>query len=274
MTFAVDVQRGGLQMGDVNEELLVQQEDGLAILRLNRPARLNALSADILKRMETEVPRLVSSPDVRAIMLTGTERAFCAGGDVGSMGGSQNKEATLAGMRSYHAWLKALWCSEKLVITAVNGAAAGGGFGLAMIGDLIIASEDAFFKAAFTTLGVAADFGLAFTLPRAVGTARAAEILFSDRRVAAREALGIGMISRVFPSETFTTDALEFARAMARAPRGAQLTNGLLRFEQSQAFERFLESEAQAQTEAFQTRDFREGVAAFRERRAPNFEGH
>lgn len=260
-------------MTDAHEELVLQQDDGLAILRLNRPQRLNALSAGMLHRLEVEVPRLVAAPEVRAIMIIGTGRGFCAGGDVGGMGGASDPEATLAGMRAYHGWLTMLRCSEKLVIAAVNGAAAGGGFGLAMIGDLIVASEDAFFKAAFTGLGAAADYGLGYTLPRAVGGVRAAEILFGDRRIAAREALDIGMISRVFPMESFAADALEFARGMARTPRGAQLTKRLLRFGEAEAFARYLEVEAQSQAEAFQSRDFREGVAAFRENRAAVFEG-
>lgn len=260
-------------MSNISDELIVEQDEGLAILRFNRPERLNAISTGLLKRMETEVPRLVSASHVRAIMITGMGRAFCAGGDVGSMSGPANAEAALVGMRGYHSWLKALWGSEKLVITAVNGAAAGGGFGLAMMGDLIVASEDAFFKTAFTTLGIAADFGLAFTLPRVVGATRAAEILFNDRRVAAHEALAMGMITRVFPAETFAVDALEFARSMARTSRGAQLTKRLLRHDHINSFARYLELEAQTQTEAFQSQDFREGVTALREHRAPVFQG-
>lgn len=260
-------------MRQLGDELVVEQEDGLAILRLNRPERLNALSADLLARLAAEVPRVLAAPDVRAIMITGTGNGFCAGGDVGSMAGRADRDAILAGMRSYHPWLKALWTSEKLVITAVNGVAAGGGFGLALIGDLIIASEDSSFKCAFTTLGAAPDYGLGFTLPRIVGAVRAAEILFSDRRVTAHEALELGVVSQVLPAESFAEDALEFARAMARLPRGAQLTKRLLRLGSADEFARYLEVEAETQTEAFQSQDFAEGVAAFREKRAPVFRG-
>jgi 2-(1,2-epoxy-1,2-dihydrophenyl)acetyl-CoA isomerase len=257
----------------MNDELIVQQDAGLAILRLNRPERLNTLSAGMLRRLEVEVPRLVAAPEVRAILIIGAGRGFCAGGDVGSMEGASDPEPTLAGLRAYHGWLTALRCSEKLVITAVNGPAAGGGFGLAMIGDLVVASDQAVFKAGFTDLGAAADFGLGYTLPRAVGAVRAAEILFTDRRIAAREALEIGLVSRLLPAESFAADALEFARRTARTPRGAQLSKRLLRFGEAEAFARYLEAEAQAQAEAFQSRDFAEGVAAFRERRPATFEG-
>ena len=260
-------------MGEADRELVLERISGLAILRLNRPASLNALSPDILERLGEEIPALVAAPDVRAIMITGTGRAFCAGGDVRRMEGSGDAETTLAGMRSYHGWLTALRYAEKPVIAAVNGAAAGGGFGLALIADLVVASEDAFFKAAFTQLGAAADYALAFTLPRLVGGARAAEILFSDRRITAREALDIGMIASVFPSASFADDAKAFALRLAASSRGVQLTKRLLRSSEREAFRQYLETEARTQSEAFQSDDFREGVSAFIEKRAPVFRG-
>lgn len=260
-------------MTEANEELVLQQDEGLAILQLNRPQRLNAISSGMLARFETEVPRLLASPDVRALMITGTGRAFCAGGDVGEMTGPGGEDAAAVGMSAYHGWLTALRCSEKLVIAAVNGAAAGGGFGLAMVADLVVASEDAYFKAAFADLGLAADFGLGFTLPRAVGQARAAEILYSDRRVPAREALEIGMIARVWPPADFAAEALAFGRRMARTARGVQLTKRLLRNGEAEAFADYLKLEARTQAEALGTEDFREGIAAFAEKRPPRFRG-
>lgn len=260
-------------MIEPHEELVVEIEEGLAVLRLNRPERLNALSPGLLARLQGEVPGIVASPKVRAVMITGSGRGFCAGGDVGAMDGPADAEAILAGMRANHGWLLALRGADKPVIAAVNGVAAGGGFGLAMIADVVVASDAAVFKTAFGQLGVAADFGLAFTLPRAVGSVRAAELLFSDQKLSASQALEIGLVSQVLPAETFEREARAVARRLARASRGLQLTKGLVRFEEIEAFARFLEIEAERQVEAFQSEDFGEGVAAFRERRPPKFSG-
>ena len=257
---------------DAAETLLVERDGPLAILRLNRPERLNALAKPMLQRLAQEVPKAVADPGVRAILLTGAGRAFCAGGDVGGMG-PPDPDAVLAGMAQAHGWVKALRFSEKLLITAVNGAAAGGGFGLAMIGDIVLASRAAFFKAGFTDLGVAADYGLGFTLPRAVGEPRAAEILFGERRIQIDEAERIGLVSRVFAAETFEADARAFALKLANAPRGAQLTKRLLRLSEKEPFSAYLALEATTQLEAFQSQDFLVGVAAFREKRPAAFRG-
>ena len=259
-------------MSEQGDELRVEVADGLAVLTLNRPERLNALSRPMLQLFTREVPRVVADPGVRAIMLTGAGRAFCAGGDVGGMG-PPDPQSVLDGMAAAHTWVKALRGAEKLVITAVNGAAAGGGFGLAMVGDVVLASSAAFFKAGFTDLGVAADYGLGFTLPRAVGEPRAAEILFSDRRVSVEEAERIGLVSRVYPAETFAADARAFALRLANTPRGAQLTKRLLRLAEREAFAAYLAVEATTQLEAFQSQDFLEGIAAFREKRPAAFKG-
>lgn len=259
---------------DDDNELVIEREEGLAVVRINRPAQMNSLSMALLARLGEAIPALIADSQVRAIMLTGTgSRAFCAGADVGMMGGPYDAERTLAGMRSWHHWMLALRLSEKIVISAVNGAAAGGGFGIALVADLVVASDAAFFKGAFSTLGVAADFGLGFTLPAAIGANRAAAIVYSDSRISAARALELGFVSELFPAETFAADARALAARIAAGPRGMQLTKRLLRLGEAEAFPRFLEAEAQTQTEAFATHDAGEGVRAFKERRAPRFAG-
>jgi 2-(1,2-epoxy-1,2-dihydrophenyl)acetyl-CoA isomerase len=255
--------------------LRIEREGPLLVLRMNRPAQLNALSTEMRATFANDVAPLAADPELRAILLTGEGRAFCAGADVGGMGGrgQATREEAGAAMRVTHGWLKALRTSHAIFVTAVNGAAAGGGFGLALMGDVVLASEAAFFKAGFTDLGLAADFGLGWTLPRAVGEPRAAEILFSDRRVGAEEAHQLGVVSRLLPAEGFAEAALAFARQMAAAPYAARLTKRLLRQRDAAGLAAYLDAEADAQAEAFQTADFREGVAAFSEKRRPRFEG-
>jgi 2-(1,2-epoxy-1,2-dihydrophenyl)acetyl-CoA isomerase len=242
---------------------------------MNRPAALNALSPQMLRAFETQVLPLARNPGVRAILLTGEGRGFCAGGDVRAMGGggAMEPDAIVAEMRRTHGWLTALRTGDAILVTAVNGPAAGGGFGLALLGDVVLASDAAFFKVGFTDLGLAADFGLGWSLPRAVGDPRAGEILFSDRRITADEGERLGFVSRVLPQQGFAEAARDFARQMAGTPFGATLTKRLMRRGEAQAFADYLEAEAIAQAQAFCSEDFREGVTAFAERRPPKFHG-
>ena len=257
-----------------DEELVIERQEGLAVVRFNRPEAMNSLSMSLLEQLSQAIPALVADRAVRAIMLTGAgTRAFCAGADVRIMGGEFDYEHTLAGLKSWHHWMIALRIAEKPVISAVNGAAAGGGFGIAMVSDLVVAADSAFFKGAFATLGVAADFGLGYTLPRAIGDKRAMELIASDRRVTAAEAKALGIVAEVFPSATFARDARAWALAHARGPRGIQLTKRLLWHGEREAFAAYLEVEAHTQTEALGSEDAAEGVRAFQERRSPAFAG-
>lgn len=252
--------------------ILFSRQGGLLTVQLNRPDRLNALSGEMMDLFEAHLLPATTDPDVRAILITGSGRAFCAGGDIGAMGRGPDRDTSRDSMRRMHRWLAALRASHAIVITAANGAAAGGGFGLAMISDILVASESAFFKAGFTSLGVAIDYGLGWTLPLAVGAQRAAEIIFSERRVGAEEALRIGMVARLFPEHSFRDDAGTFAAAIANAPWAARVSKQLLHFRHPE-FLRYLEAEAEGQADAFQTADFREGCAAFAAKRPPHFEG-
>ncbi|MDB5453556.1 MAG: enoyl-CoA hydratase [Caulobacteraceae bacterium] len=253
--------------------LLITREPGLVVARLNRPERLNALSFDMQAMFADEIVPLARDPEVRVVMLIGEGRAFCAGGDVSGMGGSSDRDSAVAGMRKAHAWLTGLRMSDAIVICAVNGVAAGGGFGLALMGDVVMASDAASFKAGFTALGVAADFGLAWTLPRAVGQVRAREILLGERRIGAAEALAIGLVAQVFPAADFEAEALATARRLAKGPLAMGLTKRLLNHEDAQGLAAYLEAEAQTQATAFASEDFKEGVAAFMGKRPADFKG-
>ena len=158
----------------------VERDGAVATLALNEPKTMNAMSAGIKAGIEDNLPGLLADPQVRAIVLTGAGKAFCAGGDIRSMDDRGTLSVRNRMTRTYR-WLIPLLTAEKPIICAVNGAAAGAGLSLALTGDLILASRDARFKAGFPGLGAAADLGLAYTLPRAIGYQRASDILLTNR---------------------------------------------------------------------------------------------
>lgn len=253
--------------------VLLRRDGAVAVVTLNEPASLNALSAGIKDGIESVVPALAADPAVRAIVLTGTGRAFCAGGDIRAFDQRDTTSMRLRMQRSYR-WLIPLLTADKPVVTAVNGVAAGAGFSLALAGDVVIASTVAKFKPGFPGIGAVPDLSLAWTLPRAVGMLRAKDILLFNREVAAAEAQAIGMVTRLAEPEALLETALAVAAELAAGPTLAfGLTKQLLQRALELPLEGFLELEAMAQATAFGSADFAEGVAAFRGKRKAEFGG-
>lgn len=251
----------------------VERDGAVATLILNEPRSMNAMSAGIKAGIEDNLPGLLADPLVRAIVITGTGKAFCAGGDIRSMDDRGTLSVKTRMTRTYR-WLIPLLTAEKPIICAVNGAAAGAGLSLALTGDIILASRDARFKAGFPGLGAAADLGLAYTLPRAIGYQRASDILLTNREVSADEAHAMGLVARLTDPEALMATAMETARALAAGPTvSLALTKRLLRRAYELPIEGFLEFEAMSQVVAFGSEDFDEGVAAFKGKRKPEFRG-
>lgn len=251
----------------------VERDGAVATLALNEPKTMNAMSAGIKTGIEDNLPGLLADPQVRAIVITGTGKAFCAGGDIRSMDDRGTLSVKTRMTRTYK-WLIPLLTADKPIICAVNGAAAGAGLSLALTGDLILASRDARFKAGFPGLGAAADLGLAYTLPRAIGYQRASDILLTNREVSADEAHAMGLVARLVEPEALMATTMEVARALAAGPTvSLGLTKRLLRRAYELPIEGFLEQEAMSQVVAFGSEDFAEGVAAFKGKRKPDFRG-
>lgn len=259
--------------GSGTPSVIVRHEGAVAIVTLNEPASLNALSGGIKTGIESQVPALIADPEVRAIVVTGTGRAFCAGGDIRAMDERDTVSMRRRMQRSYR-WLIPLMTADKPVITAINGVAAGAGFSLALAGDLVCASVEAKFKAGFPGIGAIPDFALAYTLPRAVGMIRAKELLFSNREVTATEAHAMGFVSHLTEPAALMDTAIDLATTLASGPTMAYgLTKQLLQRAYELPLEGFLELEAMAQTTAFGSADFAEGTAAFKGKRKPTFHG-
>ena len=260
---------------DLGEEAVVAvTTDGVTELRLNEVATRNALSEAIKRRLEVLIPAFFADPAARCLLITGVDDAFCAGGDIASLAGPQSPAATRVRMARSHGWIRQLIDGEKPVVTAVNGPAVGAGFGLALLGDVILASDRAWFRAGFPAIGVAADYGIAHTLPRAIGAVRAKDILLTDRKVDAAEALAMGLVSRVVAHDDLPAVARALAHKLAAKPTvGLGLTKRLVNAGFRASAADFLEDEGLAQAIAFSTNDFAEGVAAFVAKRAPAFAG-
>lgn len=268
------MEQAGIQWGSVmGTPLLLELRGAVAVVRLNEPATLNALSPGIKAGMLRVASEVLPDPDVRALLITGTGRAFCAGVDVRSLH-ERASVPTLRWMQTSYDWVRRLLMCDKPIVTAVNGVAAGAGFALALFGDIVCAADDARFKAAFAGIGAAPDFGLGYLLPRAVGTVRARDILLLNEEVPAQAALEMGLVSRVFPAAELEERALELAERLAAGPTVAHgLAKRLVARAHDLTLDAFLEREALAQLTAIGSEDFSEGIAAFRAKRKPVFHG-
>lgn len=255
----------------MSEVLVVTRKDGVVTWRLNRPDQLNALSADVGHALMQRATEAINDPSIECIVITGTGRAFCAGGDMGGI-----KKGTEAGGPGMLAILQqamhTLVESPIPVITAINGVAAGAGFGLALLGDLSIASSAARFRPSFIALGATPDLGLAYTLPRLIGEVRAREALLTNREFSAAEAAALNLVTRVVPAEQFEAEVQKAAEQLAAAPRAAYgLTKQLMKQGRTLSLADFWERELAAQMAAFKSPEIKEGVAAFQARRKPDF---
>jgi 2-(1,2-epoxy-1,2-dihydrophenyl)acetyl-CoA isomerase len=254
--------------------VIAERQGAVGVLRLNRPAKMNALTAEVGEALMHHAEAFIADPAVRALRITGTGKAFCAGGDISAMRldikGPQGRDRMMAGQRR----AKLLIACPKPIVTAVNGAAAGAGFAIAMLGDIVVAARSASFQTAFLGIGVVPDYGLGYTLPRAVGMPIAKDLILTNRRVGADEALSLGIVSRVYDDAVFDAETQAIAASLADGPTYAY---GLAKELVGRAFddtvESYFEREALAQSVCFASEDFVAGVEAFRGKRRPTFRG-
>jgi 2-(1,2-epoxy-1,2-dihydrophenyl)acetyl-CoA isomerase len=252
--------------------ILKERQDGVLVLTLHRPERLNALTGELLDALHAALKEAGEDREVRALLLTGAGRAFSAGQDLLEFG--EEKPDYEAHLRRYNRVVEALSGLEKPLVVAVNGPAAGAGMSLALWGDLRLAAKEASFTTAFVRIGLVPDSGLSFLLPRLVGLAKAQELLLLSPRLSAEEALALGLVHRVVPAEKLMEEALSLAQELAQGPtRAYALTKKLLLETYRLSLTEALALEAILQGQAGRTQDHEEGVRAFREKRPPRFQG-
>ncbi len=253
-------------------------EKGVVIVTMNRPEALNALSLQLCVDLKAAFEQALAD-DARAVVLSGSGRAFCSGGDLREMQSMWQKEGRIEAfledpLKALHDVIILIRETPIPFVAAVNGVCAGAGTNFALACDLIIAAEDASFNEAFVRIGLSPDCGGTFFLPRAVGEKVAAELFMTGDTVDARRALQIGMINRVVPSDELKAEALKLAGTLAAGPTGSiGRIKRMLNASYSNDLRGQLEIEHQCQIESGRADDFREGVAAFFEKRPPNFTG-
>lgn len=251
----------------------VKKEDGIATVLMNRPEKLNALTAEMYRELAEQFTALGQDDAVRAVVLSGAGRAFCAGGDVGSMAG-YDIVAGRKRSKSHQQTIIALHNLEKPVIAAVRGPAAGIGASLALACDLIVASQTAYLLMAFKNVGIPPDGGAVFFLTQHLGIARAKELVYTARRLPADEAQQMGIVMKVVPDSELEAQTQALAREIAdSATYALRLAKKMFQAMYSPTLEQLLEIENIVIAGARLTHDHQEGVAAFNEKRKPKFQG-
>jgi enoyl-CoA hydratase len=251
--------------------VLVEREGPVAVVRLNRPQQLNALSDALMDELVRALEELDRDEGIRAIVLAGNERAFAAGADIGEL--AQTSAIDLYYGRRIERWdaIRALWTP---LVAAVSGFCLGGGCELALSCDLIVASETAQFGQPETGLGIIPGAGGTQRLTRAVGKALAMDVILSGRRLSAHEALAAGLVARVVAKEAWLDEAKRLARDIAeKGPVATRLAKESVDRAQETTLTAGLEAERRALYLAFASEDASEGLTAFTEKRKPEFRG-
>ena len=259
------------------KNIILEEEDGVATITLNRTASFNAFNSEMIKELVDAIEKCAKNVRIKVLIITGAGKAFCSGGDLkaakewsGDNRGDFFRQLT----KFFHRVILDIRMMPKPVIASVNGPAAGGGLSLALACDLRIASDRATFRQAYTSVALVPDGGFTFHMPRLVGLGKTSELIFLDSILNAEEAEKLGLVNQVVPEAKLKEATLEVAKRLARGPslafaRAKTLLNRAL----INSLESQLENERQGIALSGETEDFREALSAFFEKREPKFLG-
>ncbi|WP_409292808.1 enoyl-CoA hydratase/isomerase family protein [Peribacillus sp. SCS-37] len=255
------------------QHLLVNQNGAVLSLTLNRPESLNAFSPDMILGLKKAIKEAQQNPEIRVIVLSGSGRSFSAGGDVKSMG-QANAVGVYEHIGRLNECILTMKETEKPILAAVHGFAAGAGFNLALACDLIIAADNSQFALSFSQVGLISDGGGSYFVPRLVGPHLAKQFFFSAEPIPAERLYNLGVINYLVPLEKLQEETRKIAEKFAAGPsRAYGMIKKLVDHSLNSTLEEILEQERITQTMMVTTEDHKEGITAFKEKRKPNFTG-
>lgn len=254
--------------------MVFEVKNGVAFITLNRPEKLNAFNREMALSLQEKLDECRRLTTIRCVYITGAGKGFSAGQDLDEIVDSNGPEIDHILMEHYNPIVKKIRKLDKPVVAAVNGVAAGAGANIALCCDIVIATQSASFIQAFSKIGLIPDSGGTFFLPRLIGWQKASSLMLLGEKVSAEEAEKMGMIYKVFSDENFETEAKNIAYTLAQMPtKGLAYTKQALNQSFINNFEDQLHDEELLQEKAGNTKDYKEGVQAFIEKRKPNFTG-
>ncbi len=257
--------------------ILETKQDGIALLVMNRPDKLNALNSDLSTALNEALARIADDDSIRVVVLSGAGRAFCCGGDLGAIGkGRERNETKELGpiLRSGMQAVLKMRLMPQPVIAAVNGAAAGAGMNIALAADIRVAADTASFGQNFSRVGLFPDYGGTYFLPQLVGPSIAAEMFYTGEMIDAQIALRLGIVSRVVPAAQLEAEVKALAQKISQGPPLAirALKKALFGSDKDELV-KALDHEVEQQMKCFHSEDCSEGIRAFFEKRHPKFQG-
>lgn len=254
--------------------ILFEIKESVAVITLNRPDKFNSFNREMALLLQDKLDECATNESIRAIYLTGTGKAFCAGQDLGELTGDNAPGFKEILAEHYNPIVTRIRYIKKPVVCAVNGVAAGAGANIALACDIVTATQSASFIQAFSKIGLIPDSGGTYTLPRLIGWQKASALMMLGDKVSAQEAEQLGMIYKSFPDENFLDESMKIAVTLSQMPtKGLAYTKEALNASFSNNFEQQLVKEDELQQKAAGTYDYKEGVQSFIEKRKPIFKG-
>lgn len=254
--------------------IIIESGNGVMTIKLNRPEKFNSFNREMATEVQQAIDAAASDKNIRALLLTGSGKAFCAGQDLSEAINPDGPGIKKIVEETYNPIILKIRTIEKPVVCAVNGVAAGAGANIALACDVVVAGESASFIQAFSKIALIPDSGGTFVLPRIIGFQRASALMMLGDKVSAADAMAMGMVYKTVKDELLSEAALAIAKTLAAMPtKGLGLTKRLLNNSMSNNLEEQLKLESEMQVLAADSYDYKEGVSAFLEKRAPVFKG-